>query len=139
MEDIATLDELAEMISSASLCGLGQTSPNPVLTTLRHFRKEYEEHILEKKCRALVCKALIAYQIQADKCQGCDKCRTNCPYEAVYKTDQPTNTLGWVHAIDPAKCQKCGTCIEVCPSRFSAILKVTGITERLPEKVAVAV
>ncbi|MFC1957122.1 NADH-quinone oxidoreductase subunit NuoF [Chloroflexota bacterium] len=125
-EDIDLLTRLSNSIKAGSLCALGGTAPNPALTTLRHFRDEYEEHIIQKKCRALVCPALTSYHILPDRCQGCDKCRVVCPSEAIYKTDQVVNVVGWVHAIDQAKCEKCSTCIEVCPERFGAVVKISG-------------
>jgi len=116
------------MIANTSLCGLGQTSPNPVLTTLRYFREEYEEHIQEKKCRALACHALVKYEIDPDKCRGCGKCFANCPVQAVYKTNIPVHTVSWIHAIDQSKCTKCGTCYQVCPTMSDAIVKSSGVT-----------
>ena len=107
-EDIPLLEELAEVVASASLCQLGGTAPNPVLTTLRYFKNEYEEHIKEKKCRAGVCKPLIAYSILAERCKGCALCKKGCPAEAI--TGEPKKA----HAINPEKCVKCGLCADVC-------------------------
>ena len=122
MEDITRLEELATYIKSASLCGLGQTAPNPVLSTLRYFRNEYEAHIVDKKCPAGVCKKLITYKIVADKCFGCGQCAKQCPAEAISKTDYvaPGKKLP-AHAIDPKKCVKCGACMATC--KFKAIVK----------------
>ena len=122
MEDITRLEELATYIKSASLCGLGQTAPNPVLSTLRYFRNEYEAHIVDKKCPAGVCKKLIAYKIVADKCFGCGQCAKQCPVEAISKTDYvaPGKKLP-AYAIDPKKCVKCGACMATC--KFKAIVK----------------
>jgi len=107
-EDIATLEELAQAVKDASLCGLGKTAPNPVLSTLRYFRDEYDAHVKERKCPAGVCKELIRYYVIADNCKGCLLCLKNCPAGAV------TGELKKVHSIDPAKCIKCGICYEVC-------------------------
>ncbi|MGQ9582221.1 MAG: NADH-ubiquinone oxidoreductase-F iron-sulfur binding region domain-containing protein [Thermoplasmatota archaeon] len=113
MEDLETLQELADAIRSASLCALGGTAPNPVLTTLRYFRDEYEAHILEKRCPARVCKPLLRYRIAADRCRGCGACLKACPAGAV------TGEKKKPHSIDPAKCVRCGSCLEAC--RFGAV------------------
>ncbi len=113
IDDIATLEELADMVKDSSLCGLGQTAPNPVLSTIRHFRDEYEAHIKDKRCPAHVCKALITYIIVEEKCPGCGKCKRVCPVEAI------TGEKKVVHKIDPEKCIKCGACIASC--KFDAI------------------
>ena len=116
MKDLEELEELAKYIQDASLCGLGQTAPNPVLSTLRKFKDEYVEHILEKKCRAKVCKNLFEYKIDAEKCKKCGMCARQCPANAI------TGVLGKeVFKIDPAKCVKCGACVGTC--RFKAIYK----------------
>ena len=116
MKDLEELEELANYIKDASLCGLGQTAPNPVLSTLKKFREEYVEHILEKKCRAKVCKNLFEYKIDAEKCKKCGMCARQCPANAI------TGVLGKeVFKIDPAKCIKCGACVGTC--RFKAIYK----------------
>jgi NADH:ubiquinone oxidoreductase subunit F (NADH-binding) len=112
-EDIAVLEELAATVRDSSLCGLGQTAPNPVLTTLRHFRDEYRAHIEDRRCPARVCKALIRYDIIADKCTGCMACRKPCPTAAI------TGERKKVHLIDQEKCTKCGMCFSVC--RFDAV------------------
>ena len=115
MEDIDLLERLGKVIKSTALCGLGQTAPNPVLTTLKYFRHEYEAHIKDKKCPAGVCQALIKYEILADKCTGCTRCARNCPTNAISgKVKEP-------HVIDQEKCIKCGTCFEKC--KFAAIIK----------------
>jgi len=113
IDDIATLEELAEMVKDSSLCGLGQTAPNPVLSTIRHFRDEYEAHIKDKRCPAHVCKALITYIIVEEKCPGCGKCKRVCPVEAIIGEKKV------VHKIDPEKCIRCGACIASC--KFDAI------------------
>ncbi len=115
MEDLDKLEELSNYIKSASLCGLGQTAPNPVLSTLRYFRDEYIAHIRDKKCPAGVCKKLLSYEIDPDKCKGCTLCARQCPAGAII------GKVKEVHVIDPAKCVKCGACIEKC--KFGAIYK----------------
>ncbi|MCP2604827.1 NADH-quinone oxidoreductase subunit NuoF [Candidatus Aminicenantes bacterium AH-873-B07] len=112
--DIELLEELAEAVKDASMCGLGQTAANPVLSTLRYFRDEYEAHIKEKKCPAGVCKDLIQYFILEDKCTGCLACIKVCPQEAI------SGELKKLHIIDQNKCIKCGACVEAC--RFDAII-----------------
>ena len=116
MEDLKILEDLALMVKEMSLCGLGQTAPNPVLTTLRYFREEYEAHIRDKKCPAMVCKALISYVIDPEKCRKCGLCAKNCPVNCI-AGDRNTP-----YVIDQEKCIKCGTCLEVCP--FQAVSKV---------------
>jgi len=118
--DIELLEELCEVVRDVSLCALGKTAPNPVLSTIRHFRDEYEAHIEQKRCPAGVCKALISYYIQPDKCQGCLICLRNCPVEAI------AGDKGLVHIVDQNKCTKCGTCLEVCPPRFAAVTRLSG-------------
>jgi ferredoxin len=108
-----------------SLCALGKTAANPVLSTIKYFRDEYEVHIKEKRCPALACKELITYYIDPEKCQACLICLRNCPAEAI------TGDKKVVHVIDQGKCTKCGTCLEVCPPRFSAVTKLSGV--RVPE------
>ncbi len=115
MEDLDKLEELANYIKSASLCGLGQTAPNPVISTLRYFRDEYIAHIVDKKCPAGVCKKLLNFEIIADKCKGCTLCARQCPAGAI------TGKVKEVHVIDTKKCVKCGACIEKC--KFGAIIK----------------
>ena len=119
-QDLDRLGNLAETIKNASLCGLGQTAPNPVLTTLRYFRNEYEAHIRDKSCPALVCKDLIKYVISEEKCVGCGICLKNCPVEAI------TGKKKKVHVIDESLCVKCGLCYQKCPSKFGAVEKITG-------------
>ncbi len=124
MEDLDKLEELANYVKSASLCGLGQTAPNPVLSTLRYFRDEYIAHIVDKKCPAGVCKKLLQYHVDPDKCIGCKVCLKNCPANAI-----SVNAAGEVKegkklpyvVIDPSKCVKCGACMDKC--KFGAISK----------------
>lgn len=115
LSDIDKLQELCSYIKSASLCGLGQTAPNPVLSTLRYFKDEYIAHVTEKKCDSGVCKKLLRYEIIAEKCIGCSACARVCPVEAI------SGTIKKPHKIDPVKCIKCGACIEKC--KFGAIVK----------------
>ncbi len=115
MEDLDKLEELCYYVKSNSLCGLGQTAPNPVLSTLRYFRDEYEAHIKEKRCPAGVCKALLSYNIDRDKCRGCTLCARTCPAGAI------VGSVKNPHVIDQNKCIKCGACMEKC--KFGAIYK----------------
>ncbi|MFP3898828.1 MAG: NADH-ubiquinone oxidoreductase-F iron-sulfur binding region domain-containing protein [Dehalococcoidia bacterium] len=124
VEDIDLLQALAEDVKAGSLCGLGRTSPNPVLTTLRYFRDEYEAHILEKRCPAKVCPNLTAYYIVPDRCErSCEHCVLTCPTEAI-KGGQ-----GEIKHIDQEKCVNCGTCMDVCPPEYNAVIKLAPITE----------
>ena len=115
MEDIDKMQELAMYIKSNSLCGLGQTAPNPVISTLRYFKDEYIAHIVEKRCPAGVCKKLVRYSIVEEKCKGCTACARTCPVGAI------SGSVRNPHKIDPVKCIKCGACIQKC--RFGAIVK----------------
>jgi NADP-reducing hydrogenase subunit HndC len=113
------------------LCALGRTAANPMLTTIRYFRNEYEAHIKEKRCPALVCKSLISFYIDPTKCKACTICHKNCPVDAVIGGD-PTR----IHVVDQAKCVKCGTCFDVCPPAFRAVTKISGepVPPPLPEE-----
>jgi NADH-quinone oxidoreductase subunit F len=127
MEQLDLLASLAEDIRLGSLCNLGKTAPNPVLTTIRHFRDEYEAHILEKKCPAKVCTALTSHYILPDKCErSCDACVGSCPTEAI-----------WVNAkrikvIDQALCIQCGACLDACPPQYKAVVKISPLAD-LPD------
>ncbi|MBI2860986.1 MAG: NADH-quinone oxidoreductase subunit NuoF [Chloroflexi bacterium] len=125
-EDIDLLLDLSEAIKAGSLCGLGQTAPNPVLTTVRYFRDEYEAHVREQRCPALACKDLIAFYILPDKCVACGICLRNCPAQAI------AGAKKMVHVIDQSKCTKCSTCLDVCPVKFSAVAKVSGEQIEVP-------
>ena len=127
--DIELLEEIAEVVRDASLCALGNTAPNPVLSTIKYFRDEYEAHVEEKRCPAGVCKKLISYYIEPEKCQACLICLRNCPVEAI------SGGKNLIHVIDQDKCTKCGACLEVCPTRFGAVVKLSGIP--VPEPVPI--
>ena len=115
LEDLDKLEELAYYIKDNALCGLGQTAPNPVLSTSRYFRYEYVAHVVDKKCPAGVCKDLLSFTIDPEKCKGCTKCAKNCPAGAI------TGEKKEAHTIDPTKCVKCGVCMDNC--KFEAIYK----------------
>ena len=115
LDDIKKIEHVGRAMQKAALCGLGQTAPNPVLSTLRYFKDEYLEHINDKKCRAGKCKNLVAYAIDPAKCKGCTACARKCPAGAI------TGEVKKPHAIDPAKCIKCGVCMSTC--KFGAVLR----------------
>jgi NADH:ubiquinone oxidoreductase subunit F (NADH-binding)/Pyruvate/2-oxoacid:ferredoxin oxidoreductase delta subunit len=119
-DDIKNLKDLVKTVKAGSLCGLGQTAPNPVLTTLRYFLDEYEAHIKEKCCPALFCKDLIIYYIEPKKCVGCLLCLKSCPVEAI------SGERKQIHLIDQELCIKCGACFDVCPPKVSAVSRYTG-------------
>ncbi len=124
IEDIETLNQLAEDVKAGSLCGLGTTAPNPILTTLRYFRDEYEAHILMGRCPALMCTHLIAYYILPDKCErSCDACVGTCTVEAISANKKR------IKVIDQEKCVKCGTCLAACPPQYNAVVKLSPPSE----------
>jgi NADH-quinone oxidoreductase subunit F len=118
--DIELLLEMGESVNSGSLCGLGQSAANPVLTTIKYFREEYEAHINEKSCPALACKALVSYRIDDVKCKGCTICAKACPVDAI------TGEKKQVHMLDQSKCIRCGVCLEKCPKKYRAVECVPG-------------
>ncbi len=120
--DIALIEEICEVTQVASLCALGQSSVNPILSTLKYFKEEYIEHIREKRCRAGVCKKLVEFNINPDKCKACGLCAKNCPVNAISKTDKK------YYVIDRVKCIKCGACYTVCPPKFRAVEKVAAVS-----------
>jgi formate hydrogenlyase subunit 6/NADH:ubiquinone oxidoreductase subunit I len=116
-EDLSRLERLAKAVALGSLCGLGSTAPNPVLTAIRHFRPEFMEHIIDRSCKALSCSALISFSIDKERCIGCDSCVQACPAGAI------TGEKKSVHTIDPDKCIRCGACAEACPSKSGAVIR----------------
>ncbi len=124
IEDLDNLEHLANEVRAGSLCALGRTAPNPILTTLRYFRKEYEEHVLLGRCPALMCMPLIAYYILPDKCErSCDACIGSCTVEAISPNKKR------IKVIDQEKCVKCGTCLKACPVQYNAIVKLSPPSE----------
>jgi NADH-quinone oxidoreductase subunit F len=129
-EDIDVLIEIAEGVKDSALCGLGQTCPNPILTTIKYFRDEYDEHVRQHKCRAGVCKSLVAYYIDPEKCQGCMSCARKCPVDAIEGGKKT------IHVIDQDLCTKCGTCLTACPKKFSSVRVISG--EPVPPPIPVS-
>ncbi len=127
MGDLELLQQLTE-VSGASLCALGKGAPNPVLSTMKHFRDEYEAHI-EGRCPAFTCKGLFSYYIDPEKCQACMSCGKKCPAGAI------EGGKNLIHVVDQAKCTKCGACLETCPPRFGAVKRISGepVPSSLPE------
>lgn len=129
LDDFQALHNIAELMSASSLCALGQTAANPMLTTIRHFKDEYLAHIEQKSCPSLVCKQLLTYHINAEKCTGCQYCAMSCSEHAI------TGAIDKIHVTDQNKCAKCGTCFDVCPPEYGAVQKLSGeaIPDSLPE------
>jgi NADH-quinone oxidoreductase subunit F len=121
-EDLRLLEELSGFMEAASLCALGQSAPFPVASTLKYFRDEYLEHIREKRCSAGVCTALIAFEIDQERCTACGACMRNCPVGAINKSEDK------VFTVVQEKCIKCGACFSACPEKFSAVIKVPAST-----------
>lgn len=123
MDDLARLEKMANTVRSGALCGLGAGAPNPVLTTIKYFEDEYKEHILRKSCPSLVCRDLITFSINPEKCRGCGLCLESCPVGAINGETKAA------HVIDKTACIKCGACSSACPEKFKAIIKETGVVE----------
>jgi len=133
--DIELLEDLALATSSASLCALGRTAPNPVQSTIRYFREEYEAHIREKRCPSLTCKELVSFYIDPEACEACLICMKKCTADAIIGDKHK------IHVIDQAMCNKCGTCFEVCPARFGAVMRLSGenVPGPIPEELRIIV
>jgi len=128
MEQLDLLESLAADIRLGSLCNLGKTAPNPILTTLQAFRSEYEAHIQEKRCPAKVCRSLIAHYILPEKCErSCDACVGSCPTEAIWSNKKR------IKVIDQSLCIQCGACLDACPPQYNAVVKISPLSE-LPDK-----
>ncbi|MFB3764341.1 MAG: NADH-quinone oxidoreductase subunit NuoF [Methanotrichaceae archaeon] len=123
MDDLAKLERMANTVRSGALCGLGAGAPNPVLTTIKYFRDEYNEHILQKSCRSLICKDLTTFSIDPEKCRGCGLCLESCPAGAI------SGSAKKAHVIDKDACIKCGACFAACPDKFKAISKENRVIE----------
>jgi len=133
--DIELLEELAMSTGSASLCALGRTAANPVLSTIRHFRSEYETHIREKRCPSYACKDLVSYYILPDACGACLLCLRRCTSEAI------SGGKNQIHVVDQAKCNKCGTCFDICPAKFGAVMRISGepVPGPIPEEARIII
>ena len=127
-DDLRRLEDLAQTVNRGSLCGLGQTAPNPVLTTLRYFPDEYRDHVDKKQCAAFVCRPLIRHHIDQERCPGCTACVKTCPAEAI------TGVRGEPHVINEALCSQCGSCLSVCPPTYAAVYRVSGEVTRYEER-----
>jgi NADH-quinone oxidoreductase subunit F len=128
MADLEKLEQIARTVKDGSLCGLGQTAPNPVLTTLRYFRAEYREHIEKGRCPAFVCSSMISYHIDRDRCSGCGACARVCPVEAISGEKKKP------HVISQKICIRCGACLGACPSRFAAVFRRSGELTRYEQR-----
>ncbi len=128
MSDLDLLEEIARTVKEGSLCGLGQTAPNPVLTTLRYFRKEYERHIERNQCSAFVCDAMVSYHIDSDRCSGCGACARVCPVKAISGEKKKP------HTIDLEICIRCGLCLNTCPEIYAAIYRRSGELTRYEKR-----
>jgi len=127
--DIVLLEELADDIKGGALCGLGKTAPNPILTTLRYFQDEYEAHIAEKRCPAKVCPELTAFYILPKQCErSCDACVGSCPVEAIFSSKKG------IKVIDQEKCVNCGSCVDACPPQYSAVIRISPVSELPPSE-----
>jgi len=133
--DIELLEELAMSTSGASLCALGKNAPNPVLSTIRYFRHEYETHIKEKRCPSYTCQGLVSYYIDPAKCDACRICARECSSQAII------GGKNLIHIVDQAKCNSCGTCFEVCPTKFGAVIRISGasVPAAIPEEMRIVV
>jgi len=127
-EDLQRLEDLALTVARGSLCGLGQTAPNPVLTTLRYFRQEYRDHVERKQCAAFVCRSMIRHQIDATRCPGCTACLKVCPTEAI------SGSRGQPHVINVEACSQCGSCLSVCPPIHAAVYRTSGELTRYEDR-----
>jgi NADH-quinone oxidoreductase subunit F len=127
-DDLQRLEDLALTVARGSLCGLGQTAPNPVLTTLRYFRQEYHDHVEKQQCAAFVCRPLIRHAIDPERCPGCTACVKVCPTEAI------SGARGVPHVINPDNCSQCGSCLSVCPPIYAAVYRSSGGLTRYEER-----
>jgi len=127
-DDVDRLMELCTTVTKGSLCALGGTAPNPVLTSMKYFKDEYDAHVYKKRCPSLMCSSLISFYIDPDKCKACMICARNCPNEAIKGGKK------MIHVIDQDKCIKCGVCLEKCPEKFGAVIKLSGEEMDVPDE-----